>query len=87
MPEVLLLVVCGTIADCDDYEGIADGARRICVSASLVALSSWGSGALADRADEPHRPGAVLGRLHGLGAETWPDAATSLPSTADPAQP
>jgi hypothetical protein len=23
-PEVLLLVVCGTIADTDDYEGIAD---------------------------------------------------------------
>jgi hypothetical protein len=24
LPEVLLLVVCGTIADCDDYESIAD---------------------------------------------------------------
>ena len=24
LPEVLLLVVCGTIADCDDYEGIAE---------------------------------------------------------------
>lgn len=24
LPEVLLLVVCGTICDCDDYEGIAD---------------------------------------------------------------
>jgi len=23
LPEVLLLVVCGTIADCDDYDGIA----------------------------------------------------------------
>jgi hypothetical protein len=23
LPEVLLLAVCGTIADCDDYEGIA----------------------------------------------------------------
>ena len=23
LPEVLLLVVCGTMADCDDYEGIA----------------------------------------------------------------
>jgi hypothetical protein len=23
LPEVLLLVVCGTIADCDDYEAIA----------------------------------------------------------------
>ncbi|ALK10427.1 ISAs1 family transposase [Blastochloris viridis] len=24
LPEVLLLVVCGTLADCDDYEGIAE---------------------------------------------------------------
>ena len=24
LPEVLLVVVCGTIADCDDYEGIAE---------------------------------------------------------------
>ena len=24
LQEVLLLVVCGTIADCDDYEGIAE---------------------------------------------------------------
>jgi hypothetical protein len=24
LAEVLLLVICGTIADCDDYEGIAD---------------------------------------------------------------
>ena len=23
LPELLLLVVCGTMADCDDYEGIA----------------------------------------------------------------
>jgi predicted transposase YbfD/YdcC len=27
LPEVLLLVVCGTIADCDDYEGIAEWAE------------------------------------------------------------
>ena len=24
LPEVLLLVVCGTICDCDDYDAIAD---------------------------------------------------------------
>ena len=29
LPEILLLVVCGTICDCDDYDGIADWARRI----------------------------------------------------------
>src|ERR1043165_8950481 len=30
---------------------------------------------LADHPDEPHRPDAVLRRLHGLGAESWPDRA------------
>jgi hypothetical protein len=30
LPEVLLLVVCGTIADCDDYDGIAAWGRHIC---------------------------------------------------------
>jgi len=29
LPEVLLLVVCGTMADCDDFDGIASGTRRI----------------------------------------------------------
>ncbi len=30
LPEVLLLVVCGTICDCDDYDLIADwGAARL----------------------------------------------------------
>jgi hypothetical protein len=30
LPEVLLLVVCGTIADCDDFDFIAEwGARYI----------------------------------------------------------
>lgn len=37
LPEVLLLVVCGTICDCDDYEGIA-GARRICRSCGVSCL-------------------------------------------------
>lgn len=32
LAEVLLLVVCGTMADCDDYEHIASGARRISAS-------------------------------------------------------
>ena len=36
LPEVLLLVVCATIADCDDYEGIANGAKPI--STSCVAF-------------------------------------------------
>jgi hypothetical protein len=29
LPEVLLLVVCGTIADCDDYEHTRPGETRI----------------------------------------------------------
>lgn len=32
LPEILLLVVCGTIADCDDYDGIAAWGERICAS-------------------------------------------------------
>ncbi|MCI0735255.1 MAG: transposase family protein [Beijerinckiaceae bacterium] len=29
LPEVLLLVVCGTMAGCDDYDAIAAWARHI----------------------------------------------------------
>ncbi len=32
MAELLLLAVCGTIADCDDYDAIAVGARAISIS-------------------------------------------------------
>ena len=28
LPEVLLLVVCGTIADCDDYDAIAEWGKH-----------------------------------------------------------
>ena len=34
LPEVLLLVVCGSIADCDDCEDIAAGARRTSISSA-----------------------------------------------------
>lgn len=38
-PEILLLVVCGTLADCDDYENTAGhGARRICPFRDAVSL-------------------------------------------------
>jgi hypothetical protein len=67
LPEVLLLVVCGTIADCDDYEGIAAwGEAHL---EPLLAVPSWRSGrAMAEHPDEPRRPRTILGRLHGLGA-------------------
>ena len=32
LPEVLLLVVCGTIADCDDYETIAAWGKQRLIS-------------------------------------------------------
>src|SRR3954454_20343344 len=62
LPEVLLLVVCGTIADCEDYEGISEwGKAHLGVPATLPCLSSWSSRrALADHSDEPHRSEAVL---------------------------
>jgi len=40
LPEVLLLVVCGTIADCDDYDHIAPPrntlTQEICASVLLT---------------------------------------------------
>lgn len=63
LPEVLLLMVCGTIAAGDDFEDIADwGHRRLgrgqsSLPAPVPALLSWRSGrALVAQADEPHRP-------------------------------
>lgn len=42
-PEILLLVVCGTLADCDDYENTAGhGARRICPFRDAVSLFKHG---------------------------------------------
>ncbi len=69
LPEVLFLVVCGTVADCDDYEGIAAwGGSASLVPAPLPALLPRGSGrALADAADEPDRSRDILGLLHRLG--------------------
>ena len=47
LPEVLLLVVCGTIADCDDYEDIAawgaahlDFLRRTCPTRTASPASA-----------------------------------------------
>jgi hypothetical protein len=40
LPEVLLLVICSTIADCDDYEGIAAWANRIWGSCVAFCLTT-----------------------------------------------
>jgi len=47
LPEVLLLVVCGTIADNDDYEGIADWARHISSSCAASCPTITGCRARA----------------------------------------
>ena len=44
--EVLLLVVCGTIADCDDYDHFAAWARPI--SRSCTAIYPTGTACRAD---------------------------------------
>ena len=39
LPEVLLLVVCGTICDCDDYDSIADwGAAHLGFCAAICPI-------------------------------------------------
>jgi DDE_Tnp_1-associated len=68
--EVLLLVVCGTIADCDDYDHIAawgeahlDFLRRYAPFAHGVPGGRW-----LTNPHEPDQPGALSGSLYGLGA-------------------
>ena len=40
LPEVLLLVVCGTIADCDDFDGIALWGEAHLAFGKRLSLSS-----------------------------------------------
>jgi hypothetical protein len=57
LAEVLLLVVCATIADCDDYNAISAWGRM---------LREWRARrALADHSDEPDQPGGVSGGITG----------------------
>jgi|SRR6476646_10806974 len=69
LPEVLLLVVCGTICDCESYELIAEWGKE-----HLAVLRQYQpyyhgvpGGRWAHHPDEPHQPGPVPGDLHGLG--------------------
>src|SRR6516162_3632497 len=68
LPEVLLLVVCGTIADCDDYETIAAwGKQRLEFLRRFLPYHHGVPGARWLAADEPDRSGPVLGLLQRLG--------------------
>jgi predicted transposase YbfD/YdcC len=75
LPEVLLLVVCGTIADCDDYEGIAawgeahlEFLRRFLPYHHGVPGARW-LNILMNRVD----PGLFSAAFTSWVRATWPD--------------
>jgi predicted transposase YbfD/YdcC len=75
LPEILLLVVCGTIADCDDYEGIAEWGeahlpflRRFLPYHHGVPGARWLT-ILMNRID----PGLFTAAFTAFVRETWPD--------------
>ncbi len=77
LPEVLLLVVCGAIADCDDYEDIAawgaahlDFLRRRLPYANGVPGERWLT-ILMNRID----PGLFAAAFAGWVRESWPEKA------------
>jgi predicted transposase YbfD/YdcC len=75
LPEVLLLVVCGTIADCDDFEGIAawgeahlEFLRRLLPYHHGIPGARW-LNLLMNRID----PGLFAAAFTGWVRESWPD--------------
>ena len=77
LPEILLLVVCGTIADCDDYEDIAawgaahlDFLRRHLPYAHGVPGERWLT-ILMNRIN----PALFAAAFAGWVRESWPDKA------------
>jgi predicted transposase YbfD/YdcC len=75
LPEILLLVVCGTIADCDDYESIAEWGkahlpflRRFLPYHHGVPGARWLT-ILMNRID----PGLFAAAFTAFVRETWPD--------------
>jgi predicted transposase YbfD/YdcC len=75
LPEILLLVVCGTICDCDDYDGIADWGeahlpflRRFLPYFHGVPGGRWLT-LLMNRID----PGLFSACFTAWVQETWPD--------------
>ena len=87
LPEVLLLVVCGTIADCDDYERDRRMGRSASgIPAPLHALPSrrfrardW-LNVLMNRVD----PGLFSTAFTGWVRETWPDRVDLVATMARP---
>src|SRR5947209_6017310 len=75
LPEVLLLVVCGSIADCDDYEGIAEwGAAHLSFLRRFLPYHHGVPGArwlnvLMNRVD----PGLFAAAFTAWVRESWPD--------------
>jgi predicted transposase YbfD/YdcC len=75
LPEVLLMVVCGTIADCDDYEGIAEwGKAHLAFLRRFLPYHHGIPGArwltlLMNRID----PGLFSAAFTAWVRETWPD--------------
>jgi predicted transposase YbfD/YdcC len=75
LPEVLLLVVCGTIADCDDYEGIAEwGEAHLAFLRRFLPFHHGVPGArwlnmLMNRID----PGLFSTAFTNWVRESWPD--------------
>src|ERR1700758_3025476 len=75
LPEVLLLVVCGTVADCDDYEGIAAwGKAHLAFLRRFLPYHHGVPGArwltlLMNRID----PQLFSAAFTAWGRETWPD--------------
>ena len=72
LPEVLLLVVCASIASCDDFDDIAAwGENHLVFLRRFLPYHHGVPGARwLNHPDEPHRSGPVLGLLHVLGART-----------------
>lgn len=42
LPDVLLLVVCGTICDCDDFDAIADWGKAMSISCVAICPITTG---------------------------------------------
>src|SRR2546421_9981660 len=86
LPEVLLLVVCGTIADCDDYEGIADwGEAHLAFLRRFLPYHHGVPGArwltiLMNRID----PALFSAAFTAWVRETWPDRGNLVAITARP---
>src|SRR5216684_4397597 len=86
LPEVLLLVVCGTIADCDDYEGIAEwGEAHLAFLRRFLPCHHGVPGArwltiLMNRIDRALFSAAFTSWVR----EAWPDRRSSSRSTARP---